>query len=49
MKYTVISDCDKCGETARFQFDEEPEKWHCDPCKEEYGKAGVGLTDLLFL
>ncbi len=49
MKYTVISDCDKCGEIARFEFDEEPERWICNPCNENYGKAGVGLTDLLFL
>jgi|TARA_B100000902_G_scaffold131371_1_gene130214 hypothetical protein len=49
MKYTVISECDKCAGVARFEFDEEPERWHCDPCKEDYGKAGIGLTENLFL
>jgi len=49
MKYTVISDCDKCGEIARFEFDEEPERWICNPCNEDYGKAGIGLTSGLFL
>jgi len=46
---TVIAECDLCNEVARFEFDEEPGTWICATCKEENKKAGIGLTQDLFL
>ena len=46
---TVIAECDQCEKVARFEFDEEPKSWICATCKEENGKAGIGLTGGLFL